>query len=281
VRGAVRSARRRVRPARPGRGPSPGLVRIRLPSGRDGWRATARLPSGAVRKVFLDERHATSGAAREAAHRWRAAQLRAAGVPDAESRRVVLKARTASGIVGVYRRPARPGASACWTATYEKSDGTRLQRAWSVKQHGNAQALAFAVQQREAWEVADLGSPVPKSSGPTLDNWKTTMEAPEPGACADGGRGLSDGELLARWLNERDDDTGATSVAVFIRYRELVRTELERAGLAPLEAVKRVGTVFFVAQGVRPGIPAETPLRERLLIVAREVGTDPDWSPPL
>ena len=108
------------------------------------------------------------------------------------------------------------------------------------------------------------------------------MEASEPGLSPDGGRGLSDGELLARWLNERDDDTGATSVAVFIRYRELVRTELERAGgLAPLEAVQRVGTVFFVAQGVRPDIPAETPLRERLLIVACEVGNDPDWSPPL
>ncbi|HEU0298780.1 MAG TPA: hypothetical protein VFR37_04980 [Longimicrobium sp.] len=82
-------------------------------------------------------------------------------------------------------------------------------------------------------------------------------------------------------MNERDDDTGATSVAVFIRYRELVRTELERAGLAPLEAVKRVGTVFFLAQESRPEIPAETPLRERLLIVAREVANDPDWSPPL
>lgn len=107
------------------------------------------------------------------------------------------------------------------------------------------------------------------------------MEAPEPGASPDEGWGLSDGELLAQWLNERDDDDGAASVAVFIRYRELVRTELERTGLVPLEAVKRVGTVFFIAHGSRPDIPDETPLRERLLAVAREVGNDPDWSPPL
>lgn len=67
----MRSAHGRMRLARPGRGPTPGLVRIHLPSGRDGWRATARLPSGAVEKVFLDERHATPGAARAAANGWR------------------------------------------------------------------------------------------------------------------------------------------------------------------------------------------------------------------
>lgn len=271
-----RQGRARTRRSRPGRGPTPGLVRIRLPSGRRGWHATARLPSGVIRKVFPDEQYGGTGPARDAAGEWRTAQLRAAGVPDAESRRVVLRARTASGIVGVYLRPARAGASACWTATYEKADGTRLQRAWSVKQHGDAQALALAVEQREAWEIADLGSAVP--NGPASDNGKTRMDAPDPGGPPDG-RGLSDDELLTRWLDESYDDAGATSVAVFIRYRQVVRTELERAGLAPLDAVKRVATVFHRAQGNRPDIPDDTPLRERLLIVAREVGADPNWSP--
>lgn len=91
--------------------------------------------------------------------------------------------------------------------------------------------------------------------------------------------GGSDDELLSRWLDERYEDTGATSVAVFIRHREAVRMELESAGLAPLDAVQRVGTVFHRAQGERPDIPSDTPLRERLLIVAREVGSDPNWSP--
>lgn len=266
----MRTSRRNT--SRPGRGPSPGLVRVRLPSGRQGWRATARLPEGAVRKLFLDEQYGTPSGSRAAASEWRTAQLRAAGVPDADSRRVVLRARTPSGIVGVYLRPARAGASACWTATYEKADGTRLQRAWSVKQHGPVQALTLAVQQREAWEVADLGSPVPKSSD---HNGGIRMHAPE--TPPDGI--LPDHELLTRWLDENYEDAGATSVAVFIRYRELVRTGLERAGLAPLDAVKRVATVFHRAQGNRPDIPANTPLRERLLIVAQEVGADPNWSP--
>jgi hypothetical protein len=138
----------------------------------------------------------------------------------------------------------------------------------------------LAVQQREAWEVADLGSAVPKPGGAASENEASSMEAPDPGS-SPVGRGLPDAELLRRWLDETSDDAGATSVAVFIRYRELVRIELERAGLAPLDAVKRVGTVFLRAQGSRPDIPAETPLRERLLIVSREVGHDPDWSPPL
>lgn len=274
---ARRQGQGRLGPSRPGRGAPPGLVRVRLPSGREGWRATARLPSGVVRKVFPDEQYGGTGSAQGAAREWRAAQLRAAGVPDAESRRVVLRARTPSGIVGVYLRPARAGASACWTATYERADGTRLQRAWSVKQHGDAQALALAVEQREAWEIAELGSAVPKSGGAASDNGEARMDTPDPGVPPDG-RGATDDELLTRWLDESYDDAGATSVAVFIRYRQLVRTELERAGLAPLDAVMRVATVFHRAQGNRPDIPNDTPLRERLLIVAREVGADPNWS---
>ncbi len=106
------------------------------------------------------------------------------------------------------------------------------------------------------------------------------MNAPGPATGQSDG-GVSDDELLSRWLDERYDDAGATSVAVFIRHREAVRMELESVGLAPLEAVQRVETVFHLAQGERPDIPSDTPLRERLLIVAREVGSDANWSPPL
>lgn len=86
-----------------------------------------------------------------------------------------------------------------------------------------------------------------------------------------GGRGLLDADLLARWLDEANDDAGASSVAVFIRYREVVRTELEQVGgLSPLDAVQKVGTVFHRAQEARADL-AELPLRERLITVAREV----------
>lgn len=85
-----------------------------------------------------------------------------------------------------------------------------------------------------------------------------------------GGRGLSDGELLARWLDEANDDAGVASMAVFICYRDAVRSELERMGLAPLHAVGEVRSVFHKAQEERTDL-AHLPLRERLITVAREV----------
>lgn len=81
---------------------------------------------------------------------------------------------------------------------------------------------------------------------------------------------LPDDELLARWLNEANDDAGAASVAVFIRYREAVRGELEWLGLSPLDAVQQIDTVFHRAQEERADLDP-LPLRERLITVAREV----------
>lgn len=85
-----------------------------------------------------------------------------------------------------------------------------------------------------------------------------------------GGRGLSDGELLARWLDEGNDDAGASSIAVFTRYRNAVRSELERMGLAPLHAVQEVSNVFHKAREERADL-AHLPLDDRLMTVAREV----------
>jgi hypothetical protein len=88
--------------------------------------------------------------------------------------------------------------------------------------------------------------------------------------------GLSDADLLARWLDETVEGGGSTFLMVFRRYREVVRADLERFRLPPLEAIQRVATVFYRTQDNRPEPPADTPLRERSLIVAREVAADPD-----
>jgi hypothetical protein len=83
--------------------------------------------------------------------------------------------------------------------------------------------------------------------------------------------------LLPLWLDDTNDEFGAVSLAVFIRYREDVQRELERLGLSPLEAVQRVVTVFERAHANRASVPPETSLRERLLLVAREVARAPNW----
>lgn len=272
-----RISRKRVRP---GRGPTPGLVRV-----PGGWRATARLPAGPINKKFNDAHHGSPSAARAAAEGWRAGQLRIAGVPDAAGRRVVLVPRTASGVVGVYLRPARTGASAGWTATFELADGSRLQRVWSVRLHGHTRAVAFAIAQREAWEIAALGSALPKSTpGFGSDNGDTTMSAPNflpeqlpsPPQLAPP---PTDDELLRQWLDV--EVTGETYIAIYVRYRPIVRDELERGGLAPLEAENRVGSVFIRAADTRDTMPDDVSLRDRFLAVAREVAADTSWSPPV
>lgn len=85
-------------------------------------------------------------------------------------------------------------------------------------------------------------------------------------AGASGGDELSDEEVLSRWVNEPDED-GAITLVVFRRYRIVVRSELEAAGLSPPAAVRMVATVLLHARHARP----ETTLRDRLLSVAREV----------
>jgi hypothetical protein len=205
-------------------------------------------------------------------------------VPDAKGRRVVLIPRSASGIVGVHLRPARPGASAGWTATFEHADGSRVQRVWSVRLHGHTRAVAFAIAQREAWEIAALGSALPKSiPGIVPDNAETKMSAPDSTPELLPAPQLppppTDDELLRLWLDE--EVTGETYIAIYVRNRPVVRAELERCGLAPLEAENRVGSVFIRAADTRDTMPEDVPLIDRFLAVAREVAADTNWSPPL
>jgi hypothetical protein len=100
---------------------------------------------------------------------------------------------------------------------------------------------------------------------------RTTDQPPAP----------SDEELLRRWLDDSLEDSGETFIAIYTRFRGMVREEMERTGLVPHEAEQRVGSVFIRAEDTRESMPAETSLRDRLVTVAREVARDTNWSPPL
>ena len=156
---------RAARGCGPRRGDDPGIVRVVLPAtrargSRPGFRATARTPRAILTRVFFDSEWGGADAARAAARAWRGQQLANAAVPDPPARRVVLKPKSTSGIVGVFRRPARRG-SAAWVATYETSAGERRARSYSVGRYGEAGARRMAVDQRRAWEREDLGCVLP------------------------------------------------------------------------------------------------------------------------
>jgi hypothetical protein len=95
---------------------------------------------------------------------------------------------------------------------------------------------------------------------------------------------LSDEELLRAWLSEVEEDELAPGseppfLVVYNRYRDAVREEMEQVGgLEAREAENRVGSVFFRAQD-DTDIPPDTPLRDRLMMVARKVAADPHWTP--
>jgi len=163
---AVRQARAPRYGCGPRRGADPGIVRVRLPpvgeADRAGHRATARLPRTVARRVFFDAEHGGAEGSRAAAREWRAQQLASAAVPDPPIRQLVLKPKSASGIVGVSRRSRPPGrGSATWIAAYETAGGERRSRSFSVGRYGEEQARAQAVEQRRAWECDDLGCALP------------------------------------------------------------------------------------------------------------------------
>lgn len=88
---------------------------------------------------------------------------------------------------------------------------------------------------------------------------------------------LPDEELRRRWTDENFEDAGHLFIAIYNRYRQPVRDELEAAGLTPRDAEERVGSVFLRAQ---ESASAGGSLREVLLTVARAVARDSNWSPP-
>lgn len=88
----------------------------------------------------------------------------------------------------------------------------------------------------------------------------------------------SDEELLRLYRDEAVDNDGEHFMAIYMRYRERVRSELEAAGLSPADAESRVGSVFI--QALNDPKPDEITLCERLLALARAVGADPHWQPP-
>jgi hypothetical protein len=91
---------------------------------------------------------------------------------------------------------------------------------------------------------------------------------------------LPDEELKRRWTDESIEDAGHVFIAIYTRYRQAVRDELESAGgLTTMDAEARVGSVFLRAQ--ESASAQNQPLREVLLTMAREVAHDTNWSPPL
>jgi len=83
---------------------------------------------------------------------------------------------------------------------------------------------------------------------------------------------MSDADLLKRWLD--DVNPGETFITIYGRFRQEVREALEDMGLQPMEAENRVGSVFTRAEATRRELPPETPLRDRLLSMARAVAAD-------
>lgn len=157
----------RSRGCGPRRGGDPGIVRVELPAtrkrgSRPGYRATARIPCAKLMRVFFDADCGSADDAKAAARAWRGQQLAIAAVPDPPGRRVVLKPKSSSGIVGVCRRRAVRQGSAAWVATYETSAGERRARSYSVGRYGEAGARALAIDQRRAWEWQDLGAVLPQ-----------------------------------------------------------------------------------------------------------------------
>lgn len=104
-------------------------------------------------RIFTDVEYGSAEAALAAATDWRRGELEAAGIPDPPDRRIVLRARSASGIVGVHRREQR----GVWVATFDTGDGARLSREFSDAEYGEEEARRCAEEQRRIWEREHLG----------------------------------------------------------------------------------------------------------------------------
>ena len=167
----------------PRRGACPGIVRVHLPPlsdglPREGYRATARLREEVRQRVFTDEDYGGPDEALAAAREWRGEILADAGLADPPNRRVVLKPKSPSGVVGVYRREPTAGraGTATWIATYGTSSGEKKSRSFSVGKFGEKEAFDHAVEQRLKWETDDLGRPITERKAP--NNYVSTTAEP-------------------------------------------------------------------------------------------------------
>jgi hypothetical protein len=79
----------------------------------------------------------------------------------------------------------------------------------------------------------------------------------------------SDAELLRRYNHESTDDDGEPFMAIYMRYRDVVRSELEAAGLSPVDAETRAGAVFIQTLNDRRNVMASRCVRDCVGSLAR------------
>jgi hypothetical protein len=88
---------------------------------------------------------------------------------------------------------------------------------------------------------------------------------------------LTDEALWRAYVGDDPRAAGEAFIGIYIRYRDLMRSLMEAAGLSGSEAENRVGSVFLRALAASDARPI--PLRARLENAARAVAADPDWKP--
>jgi hypothetical protein len=90
-------------------------------------------------------------------------------------------------------------------------------------------------------------------------------------------RTLPDDDLRRRYLADDPNDNGETFIAIYVRYRDRMRSAMQQYGLAAVVAERRVGAVFIAGmECMRAAGEAERPLVEYLLDAAR-AAADSEW----
>ncbi len=90
-------------------------------------------------------------------------------------------------------------------------------------------------------------------------------------------RALPDNELRRRFLADDPNDNGETFIAIYVRYRDQIRSAMQQYGLAAVVAERRVGSVFIRGmQLIREPGEEERPLVDYLLDAAR-AAAEPEW----
>lgn len=120
-----------------------------------GWVVRYLHRGSIMQRYFADERFGSSEAARAAAEALLAAdpQLRIEAI--AVARRMRSRLKSEAGVIGVSRVVA-PGRPANWMAYWTDADGQRRYKRFSVRVHGEEEALRLAVEHRAAMTQPDL-----------------------------------------------------------------------------------------------------------------------------